>query len=330
MQFDQLKRREFITLLGGAAATWPVAARAQQPAMPVVGYLNAGAPHPDELNAFHKGLGELGYVEGRNVAVEYRWANNEFDRLPVLAAELVRGRVAVIVAPQIVAALAVKAATSTIPIVFLTGSDAVDLGLVTALSRPGGNITGINSLNIGVGLGAKRFGLLHELLPQAKRFALLVQPTVSTARSIEEARAAAAAIGTGLEVFSAGNNREIETAFAGLVQKRIEALMVNPAILFNDRRAQLATFAARYTVPAIFSDRRDAEAGGLMSYGPDWTDLNRQVGVYAGRILKGEKPGELPVQQPTKFELVINAQTARLIGIEVPPTLFARADEVIE
>ena len=328
-----IRRREFITLLSGAATAWALASRAQQTGkLPTIGYLNGSLPqHADELRAFHRGLGELGYAEGLNVAVEYRWANNEISRLPELAADLVRRRVAVIAALQISAALAAKAATSTIPIVFLAGGDAVEAGLVTGLSRPGANVTGINSMNIGLGLGAKRLGLLHELLPQATRFGLLLQSDIPSAPSnIEEARAAAAAIGQTLEVFSANTNREIETAFAGLVQKRVEALMVSPTILFNDRRAQLATAAARYMMPTIFPDRRDAEVGGLMSYGPDWTDLNRQVGIYVGRVLKGEKPGDLAVVQPTKFEFIINAQTARLIGVEVPPSLLTRADEVIE
>jgi putative ABC transport system substrate-binding protein len=243
--------------------------------MPVIGYLNTGgAAHPDELTAFHKGLGEFGYVEGRNLAVEYRWANNDVSRLPELAADLVRRRVAVIAALQISSALAAKAATSTIPVVFLAGGDAIEAGLVTALSRPGGNVTGINSMNIGLGLGGKRLGLLRALLPQATRFGLIVQSNVLTAQStIEETRAAAAAIGQMLEVFSANTNREIEAAFADLVQKRVEALIVSPSTLFNDRRAQIAMSAARYTMPTIFPDRRDAEVGGLMSYGPNWTDL---------------------------------------------------------
>jgi putative ABC transport system substrate-binding protein len=325
-----MKRREFIMLLGAVAA-WPTAARAQQAAMPVIGYFNSGGPHPDELAAFHRGLSELGYVDGRNVTVEYRWAYNEVGRLSELAADLVRRRVTVVAAPSLTAALAAKAATSTIPIVFLVGGDAVEGGLVTTLSRPGGNVTGINSMNTGSGMGAKRLGLLHELLPQATRFGVLVQSNTAAFQSnVEEARVAAAAIGVPLEVFSAGTNREIEAAFAGLVQKHVDGLMVSPSSLFNDRRVQLATFAARYTIPTIFPDRRDTEVGGLMSYGPDWTDLNRQVGIYAGRILKGERPGDLPIMQPTKIPFIINVQTARLIGIDVPPLLLAIADEVIE
>jgi putative ABC transport system substrate-binding protein len=326
-----MRRREVITLLGGAAAAWPLAARAQQSAMPVVGYLYSGALHPDEVTAFHKGLSEIGYIEGRNVTVEYRWANDELGRLPDLAADLVRRRVSVIAALQVSAARVAKAATTTIPIVFLAGVDAVEAGLVSALARPGGNLTGINSMNIGQGLGAKRIALLHELLPQAKRLGLLVQPIIPAANpNIEEARTAVAALGLQLEVFSASTNREIETAFAEAARTRIEALIVTPGVLFNDRRVQLANAAARYTMPTMFSDRRDAEAGGLMSYGPDWTDLNRQVGAYVGRILKGEKPGDLPVVQPSKIPLIVNAQTARLIGVELPPSLPAIADEVIE
>jgi putative tryptophan/tyrosine transport system substrate-binding protein len=319
-----MRRREFIAGLGGAAA-WPLIARTQQ--MPMVGYLNLGAAMPDELIAFHKGLGELGFIEGRNIAVEYRWANNESNRLAELVANLVRRRAAIIAAFGVASALAAKAATATIPVVFLAGADAVEAGLVASLSRPGGNITGINAMNVGAGLGLKRLGLLHELVPQAMRFGVLVQ---SNQVNAVEAQAAAGAIERPLEVLSAGNSREIDAVFASLAQKRVDALMVSPTYLFNNRRIQLAMSGVRYQVPMIFPDRRDAEVGGLMSYGPDWTDLNRQVGIYVGRILKGEKPDELPVQQPTKFTFVVNAQTARLIGIEVPATLLATADEVIE
>jgi putative ABC transport system substrate-binding protein len=306
-------------------------ARAQP--MPVVGYLNLGSATPDEVSAFHKGLGELAFVEGRNITIESRWANNQSNRLPELAADLVRRRVAIIAAFGGSSALAAKAATATIPIVFLAGADAVEAGLVASLSRPGGNVTGINSMNIGAGLGLKRFELLHELVPQAMRFGVLVQsnvPTSAVQSNVAEAQAAAAAIGRPLEVLSAGTNREIDAAFASLLRNRVDALMVSPAYLFNNRRIQLAMSGVRYGVPMIFPDRRDAEVGGLMSYGPDWMDLNRQVGIYVGRILKGEKPDELPVQQPTKFTFVVNAQTARLIGIEVPAVLLATADEVIE
>jgi putative tryptophan/tyrosine transport system substrate-binding protein len=340
-----IARRQFIAGLGGAAA-WPLAAGAQQRAMPVIGYLHLGSPRPDELGAFHKGLSELGYVEGRDVAVEYRWANNENSRLPELVADLIRRRVAVISAFGVSAALRAKSATTTIPVVFLAGADAVQVGLVRSLSRPGGNITGINSMNAGLGLGAKRLGLLHELLPQAMRFGILVAlpslPSSVTVQLdldeqlpafqsiIEEVQVAAAALGRPLEVLPANTSREIEAVFATLTQKRVDALMVTPSYLFDDRRVQLAMSAVRYAMPTIFPERRDAEFGGLMSYGPNWVDLNRQTGVYVGRILKGEKPADLPVLQPTKFEFVINTQTARLIGLDVPPILLALADEVIQ
>jgi len=324
-------RREFITLLGGAAVAWPLAARTQE--VPTVGYLNLGSAMPDELSAFHKGLAELGFVEGRNIAIEYRWANNESNRLPELAADLVRRRVALIAAFGGASAFAAKAATATIPVVFLAGADPIEAGPITSLSRPGGNVTGINSMNIGAGLGVKRLGLLHELVPQAMRFGVLVQsdvPTSALHSYVAEAQAAAAEIGRPLEILSAGSNREIDAAFASLPQKRIDALMVSPAYLFNNRRIQLALSGMRYRVPMIFPDRRDVEVGGLMSYGPNWTDMNREVGIYVGRILKGAKPGELPVQQPTKFVFVINTQTARLMGVDVPVALMATADEVIE
>jgi putative ABC transport system substrate-binding protein len=319
-----------MTLLGGAAAS-PLAARAQE--TPTIGYLNLSSTAQDELSAFQKGLSESGFVEGRNLAIEYRWANNESSRLPELAADLVRRRVAVIAAFGTSSALAAKAATAAIPIVFLAGSDAVEAGLVASLSRPGGNATGINSMNVGLGLGLKRIGLLHEMVPKAMRFGVLVQsnvPTSAVELNVAEAQAATQAIGRPLEILSAGSNREIDAAFASLPQKRIDALMVSPAYLFNNRRIQLALSGMRYGVPMIFPDRRDAEVGGLMSYGPNWTDMNREIGIYVGRILTGVKPGELPVQQPTKFAFVINAQTARLMGIDVPLALIATADEVIE
>ena len=325
-----MKRRTFIAGLGSAAA-WPAVARAQQQAVPVVGYLHLSRLRQDELSAFQKGLSELGFVEHRNVAIEYRWADDEYTRLPELAADLVRRRVAVIAAFG--TALAAKAATATIPVVFLTGVDALETGMVASLSRPGGNVTGINSMNTGVGLGIKRLGLLHELVPRAMRFGLLVQSNISSSSlqlTVAEVQRAAASIGRPLEILSANTNREIDAAFASLAQKRVDAVMVAPTYLFNNRRIQLAMSGVRYAVPMIFPERRDAEVGGLMSYGPDWTELNRQVGIYVGRILKGDKPGELPVQQPTKFEFIINAQTARLMGIEVPATLLATANEVIE
>jgi putative tryptophan/tyrosine transport system substrate-binding protein len=325
-------RREFTTLLGGAIAAWPLAARAQQPAIPVVGYLYSGSPEPTAhyIAAFRKGLSETGYVEGRNVAIEYRFAHNEIDRLPELASDLVRRRVAVIATPGgPYAVLAAKAATTTIPIVFSTGGDPVQSGLVASFNRPGGNVTGVASMN--VELGAKRLGLLHELLPGAARFAVLVDPTSPAAESITtDAQAAASAVGRQIEVLTAGTNREIDTAFASLVQKRADAVLVGPHPLFNNRRVQIVTLAARHAVPTIYTNREFAEVGGLMSYGASQTDQFRQVGIYTGRILKGEKPADLPVMQPTRFEFVINLQTARTLGITVAATLLALADEVIE
>jgi putative ABC transport system substrate-binding protein len=324
-----IKRRDFITLLGGAAA-WPVAARAQQPTLPVIGYLSLGSPGQSDavVAAFRKGLSEMGYVEGRNLAIEFRWAQNDFGRLPELAADLVRRRVAVIAAVGTAGPLAAKALTGTIPIVFSIGYDPVQAGLVPSLNRPGGNTTGIAFMMLE--LGAKRLGLLHELLPSAQRFAVLVNPGNPTAATMIPDLRAAAAIGREIEVFYAGTSAEIDAAFATLVQKRADALLVSPQTLFANRRAQILGLAARRAVPAIYGNRADVEAGGLMSYGPILSDSFRQFGIYAGRILKGETPGELPVMRATKFELVINLQTAKLLGIEVPPTLLAIADDVIE
>jgi putative tryptophan/tyrosine transport system substrate-binding protein len=325
-----MQRREFITLLGGAAAAWPIAARAQQPRVPaVVGFLSSGPPVPGRTAAFVKGLGEVGYAEGRSVAIEYRWADKASDRLPELAADLVRRRVAVIAAMQTSSALAAKAATSSIPIVFESAGDPVQAGLVLSLNRPGGNVTGISNMN--VELGAKRLGFLHELLPRATRFAVLVNPNDPTAEIvIKDTRTAAAAIGRQIEAFFASTNREIDTAFAGLVQKRSDAVLVSPHPIFTGRRAQLVTLAAHHRMPAIYSAREYAEIGGLMTYGTSISDMYHQVGIYTGRVLKSEKPADLPVMQPTKFEFVINLQTAKLHGIEVPPSLLAIADEVIE
>jgi putative tryptophan/tyrosine transport system substrate-binding protein len=326
-----MRRREFIALLGSAAATWPLAARAQQPAMPVIGYLDAGSPEPNAplLAAFRKGLSETGYVEGRNVAIEYRWAQGQTDRLPELAADLVRGRVSVIVTGDGTGtALAAKAATATIPIVFMTGIDPVDSGLVAGLNRPGGNITGITHLN--AQLEPKRLALLHELVPRAVRFAALVPSTPSPGGTVvTDLQAAASAIGAQIEFLAASTSREIDAAFASLEQKRAEALLISPAALI-DRRVQILTLATRHGLPTIYAWRADAVAGGLMSYGIVITDQFRQTGIYAGRLLKGEKPADLPVMRPTKFELVINLQTARALGIEVPPSLLSIADEVIE
>jgi putative tryptophan/tyrosine transport system substrate-binding protein len=325
-----MRRREFITLIGGAAA-WPLAARAQQPAMPVVGYLDAGSPEPNAplLAAFRKGLSETGYVEGRNVAIENRWAQGQADRLPELAADLVRRRVSVIFTGDGTGtALAVKAATATIPIVFMTGIDPVDSGLVAALNRPGGNATGITHMN--AQLEPKRLALLHELVPRAVRFAALVPSTPSPGSTIvTDLQAAVSVIGGQIEILAASTSREIDAAFSSLEQKRAEALLIGPGALI-DRRVQILTLATRHGLPAIYAWRADAVAGGLMSYGIVITDQFRQSGIYTGRLLKGEKPTDLPVLQPTKFELVINLQTARALGIEVPPSLLSIADEVIE
>jgi ABC-type uncharacterized transport system substrate-binding protein len=332
MQFDQLKRREFITLLGGAAAAWPLAARAQQGAPPVIGYLYSGGPEASAsfLAAFRKGLGEIGFSEGRNVEIEYRWAHNEPDRLPELAADLVRRRVAVLVTPGTpAAALAAKAATTTIPIVFRTGSDPVQLGLVASLNRPGGNMTGVTAMTWEI--GTKRLGLLHELLPGAARFGGLIDPTDPFAESlIPDLQAAASAIGRQIEFVRASNSRAIDTAFTSLVQKRPDALLVVPQGLFIQRRVQLVTLATRHALPAIYPAREFAEIGGLMSYGSSPTEQYRQAGIYTGRVLKGEKPADMPVLRASKFEFVINLQTAKAFGIDIPTTLIARADEVIE
>ncbi len=326
-----MKRREFIALLGGAVA-WPLAARAQQPAMPVVGLLHAGSPEAsaNSVAAFRKGLSETGYVEGRNVPIEYRWAHNDPDLARELAADLVRRRVAVIATPSNVGgALAAKALTATIPIVFSTVTDPVQAGLVASLNRPGGNVTGFASL--GVEIGGKQLGILHELLPRATRVGVLVGPNpVITEPLVKEAQSAASAVGWQIEILTAGTNREIDTAFASLMQQRADALLVGPSTLFIERRVQLTTLATRYAVPTIYYGREFAEVGGLMSYGLSTTDRDRQVGIYTGRVLKGEKPADMPVTRTTKFEFVINLQTARTIDIEVPPTLLALADEVIE
>jgi putative ABC transport system substrate-binding protein len=324
-------RREFIGLLGGATA-WPLAARAQQRQVPVIGYLNPGPPETfaNLVTAFRKGLSETGYIEGRNVAIEYRWAHNQIDRLPELAADLVRRQVAVIVATaSATSALAAKAATATIPIVFSTGVDPVASGLVTSLNRPGGNITGFTGMS--VELVGKQLGLLHEAVPGATRVAALVNPaTLVVESAVAGVKAAASAAGLEIDVLTASTSREIDAAFAGIAQNRAAALLVVSDALFISRRVQLVTLAVRYMVPVIYAFREDAEAGGLMSYGASITEVHRQVGLYTGRILKGEKPADLPVMQPTKFEFVINLQTARTLGFDIPVTLLARADEVIE
>jgi putative tryptophan/tyrosine transport system substrate-binding protein len=326
-------RRDFITLLGGAATAWPLAARAQQPAMPVVAFINGRSPEDAARQgaAFRKGLAETGYVEGHNVAVEYHWLDGRYDRLPALVADLVRRRVAVIATPiSTPAALAAKTATSTIPIVFGVGEDPVKLGLVTSLGRPGGNATGINSF---VGeIVAKRLGLLHELVPKAVRIALLVNPAnASTAEAtLRDIPEAAGAFGLQIQIFKASTSREIEAAFATLAREPADALFIAPDGFFVSRRVQLALLAMRHGIPMAHSAREAVEAGALMSYGTDSADMFRQVGVMTGQVLKGAKPADLPVLQSTKFEFVINLQTARALGLDVPPTLLARADEVIE
>jgi putative tryptophan/tyrosine transport system substrate-binding protein len=328
----RMKRREFITLLGGAAAAWPLAGRAQQPAMPVIGFLNSASPatYSHLLGSFRQGLKDSGFSEGENVAIEYRWAENEFDQLPPLARELVRRQVAVIAATGgIHSALAAKAATSTIPIVFNIGDDPVRLGLVASLARPGGNVTGVN--NFIYELVAKRLTLLRELVPSAIRVAVLVNPgNAQTETTLRDVEAAARQAGLQIQVAKASTAREIDAAFAALARDRVDALFVPPDPLFISRRIQIVQLAARHVVPATYPVRDFAEAGGLMSYGTNTADAWRQTGVYTGRILKGAKPADLPVVQPTKFELIINAQTARMLDLTVPPSVFATADEVIE
>jgi putative tryptophan/tyrosine transport system substrate-binding protein len=328
-----MRRRYFITLLGGAAAAWPLAARAQQSAMPVIGFLHPASPesYADQLRAFRQGLKEAGFVEGENVAIEYRWAEGQNDRLPALADELVRRRVAVIAAaggPN--STLAAQAATTTVPIVFVTGQDPVRLGLVTSLARPGGNLTGINFFT--VELVAKRLELLRELLPGAMRIAVFVGPAsaATTESTLRDVEAAAGVMRLQIQILKASTSREIEAAFTSFVGERPDALFVGISTFFTARRVQLAQLAARHAVPAIYPDRLHAEVGGLISYGASLTDAYRQVGIYTGRILKGAKPADVPVVQSSKFELVINHPTARMLGLTVPPSLLARADEVIE
>jgi len=326
-----MRRRDFITLIGSATA-WPLAARAQQPAMPVVGFLSHGSAESDSdhAQAFRKGLNEAGFTDGRNVAIEYRWANFQMDRLPGLAADLVRRQAAVIAATgNLGTVLAAKEAAATTPIVFNVGIDPVKAGLVAALNKPGGNITGITSVN--TQLGSKHVGLMHELLPNATRFALLVGDDLANVMDmITGAQEAAAALGLQIDMLYASTGGDIETALAGVVQKQASALIITPGNLFIQRRVQIAVLAVRDSVPAIYVNRVFPEAGGLMSYGSDWTDTFRQAGIYCGRILKGEKPADLPVLQQTKFHLVINLNTAKALRLQIPPTLLALADEVIE
>jgi putative tryptophan/tyrosine transport system substrate-binding protein len=328
----KLKRREFITLLGGAAAAWPFAARAQQHTLPVIGYLSGGASGPFAafLAAFRKGLGEIGYVEGQNVAFEYRWAEGHYDRLPALAAELVERKVDLIAASGgDFAARAAKAATSTIPIVFTSGDDPAETGLVASLARPGGNLTGFSLLV--VELHAKRLELISEVIPNAKVIALLVNPdSPQTERVVRAMQEAAGVKGVKLEVLKAATESAIDTAFASLARVQAGALVQGADPFFFSRRDQLALLAARHAIPAIYESRPFVEAGGLMSYGANFPDMYRQIGAYAGRILKGEKPADLPVMRPTKLDLAINLTAARAIGLTIPESFLLRADQVIE
>jgi putative ABC transport system substrate-binding protein len=323
-------RRQFITLLGGAAAAWPLAARAQQPAMPVIGFLDPTSfdTFVHRLLGFRQGLKETGYVEGENVAVVYRFAENQIDRLPELAADLVRRQVAVIVAPAN-GAQAAKATGTTIPIVFIAAEDPVRLGLVASLARPGGNLTGVNFLS--AELAAKRLELVRELVPTATRISVLLNPTgPNSETTLRDAQAAARAIGLEIQVLNASTSREINAAFATFVRERSDALFVDIDPFLTTRRIQLVHLASHHRVPATYPGRQFVEVGGLMSYGSNVMDAWRQIGLYTGRILKGVKPADLPVVQATKFELVINAETARMLGLSVPPSLLATADEVIE
>jgi putative ABC transport system substrate-binding protein len=325
-----MRRRQFITLLGGAAA-WPLAARAQQPAVPVVEYLDNGSPNTSAryVDAFRKGLSENSYVEGQNVIVEYHYLEGQYDRLPGLVADLVRRRVAVIVSSGEVSALAAKAATATIPIVFVVAEDPVRLGLVASLARPGGNATGINFFAQEV--VAKRLGLLHDLVPKAVRVAVLVNPTNAVAESmVQEVQEAARTLGLQIRSLNAATISEIDAAFATLARDRPDALFVAPDGFFGSRGGQFVTLTAINKIPAVYASRDQVAAGGLISYGTDRANMYHQVGVYTGRILKGAKPADLPVLQSTKFEFVINLKTAKALGIEVPPGLLATADEVIE
>ena len=326
-----MRRREFISLIGGVAATWPLAVQAQQPALPVVAFVRDGSPEANAryVAAFRKGLNESGYVEGQNVTVEYHWLEGQYDRLPALLADLVRRQVAVIATPGNVTSVAAKAATAAIPIVFAVGEDPVKLGLVASLARPGGNATGTNFLLVEV--TAKRLRLLHELVPKAVRVAVLVNPSNSaTDTTVRGTKEAAATLGLQLQILNASSIGEIDEAFATLARERPDALFVGGDAFFIGRTVQLATLTARYGIPSTYSQRIYVAAGGLMSYGTDFGEAFRQVGVYTGSILKGAKPADLPVLQSTKFELVINLQTARVLGIEVPPGIMSIADEVIE
>ena len=325
-----MKRRAFISLLGGAAA-WPLAAQAQQTAIPVIGYLNLGSPESDtpRLTGLRRGLNQTGHVEGRNLVIEYRWAGNQADRLPALAADLVQLRVAVIVTAGLVPTLAAKAATNNIPIVFSVGAEPVQLGLVASLNRPGGNLTGFNGFS--GELGAKGLALLHELVPSAATIGFLANPSNPVFElTTRDVLAAAPVIGLKVQILKAGTDREIDTAFVSLVQERIGALLVGNDVLFNNRIEQVIALAARHAIPTMYLSREFAAAGGLISYGVSLIEIYREVGLYTGRILKGEKPADLPVIQATKLELIINLKTAKALGLQIPDRLLALADEVIE
>ena len=328
---EAMRRREFITLLGGAAA-WPLAARAQQTAMPVIGFINADSSkgHAPEVSAFLRGLREAGYIDGQNVAIEYRWAEGQNDRLPAMAADLVRGKVAVIAATSTPAALAAKAATTTIPVVFETGSDPIELGLVASLSRPGGNVTGVTQSNAEI--APKRLELLHELLPTARTMALLVNPDEPAIAepTAKEVVAAARILGLELHVLNASSEADFDGVFAKLSQLQAGGLVIVAGPGFTGHREQLGSLTLRHAMPAIFQHRAFTAAGGLMSYGSDITDAYRLTGIYTGRILKGDKPADLPVQQATKVELYINLKTAKALGISIPLPLSGRANELIE
>jgi putative ABC transport system substrate-binding protein len=325
-----MRRREFIALLGGTATAWPLAARAQQSAMPVVGFLTPTSPdtQADRLRAFRQGLKENGFIEGENVAIAYRWAENQTDRVPELVADLVHRKVTVIATVGDHVALAAKAATTTIPIVFVAGEDPVRLGLVNSLARPGGNMTGVNIFVNEV--VAKRLELLRELVPGVARVAVLINPVAFTEATLRDMAAAARAMGLQVQILNANTSGEIDAAFATLVRERADAVFVSGAPLFTSQRVQLILLATRHAIPATYAGRQFPEIGGLMSYGANLADAWRQVGLYAGRILKGAKAADLPVVQSSKFELVINAETASMLGLTVPPTLLAIADELID
>jgi putative tryptophan/tyrosine transport system substrate-binding protein len=326
-----VRRRDFIRFIAGSAAAWPLAASAQQAAMPVIGYLNNGSPESDvpRLTGLRRGLNQTGYIEGRNLVIEYRWAGNQADRLPALATDLVQLRAVVIVTPGLVATLAAKAATASIPIVFSVGADPVQLGLVASLNRPGGNLTGFS--NVASELGAKGLALLHELVPGTATIGFLENPNNPTFElTTRDVLAAAPVMGLTVQTLKASTDREIDAAFASLVQARTGALLVGSDFFFNSRIERLIELAAHHAIPTMYTFREFVVAGGLISYGASVTEAYRQVGLYTGRILKGEKPADLPVIQTTKHELIINLKTAKALGLKIPPTLLVAADEMIE